>query len=148
MVKRFLNALDFIKQAIMQMFLIKNGFSPKFRKYVVGFSKVYKDFFGTQPTMGELVFNGWLEIKDKKVTDFKKMGETHARILVCATEEQWGKIQMREKKPFGKRQENKRPLLDNKTLKETFGVANEGHESEKIAEFLRKTTGKDIQTTE
>lgn len=56
--------------------------NPKFEKYISGFSKVYKEYFGTKPTMGTLVFNGWLDIKDKKVCNFKKMGEFHARLLV------------------------------------------------------------------
>ena len=64
-----------------------SGLNPKFEKYVSGFSEVYKEYFGTEPTMGELVFNGWLEIKDKKVCNFRKMGEFHARALVCAAEE-------------------------------------------------------------
>ena len=32
--------------------------NPKFEKYISGFSKIYKDYFGKEPTMGELVFNG------------------------------------------------------------------------------------------
>ena len=32
--------------------------NPKFEKYISGFSKIYKDYFGIEPTMGELVFNG------------------------------------------------------------------------------------------
>ena len=46
--------------------------NPKFEKYASGFSEVYKDYFGKEPTMGELVFNGWLGIKDKKLKNFKK----------------------------------------------------------------------------
>lgn len=61
--------------------------NPKFAKYASGFNKVYKDYFGKEPTMGVLVFNGWLDIKDKKVINFKKMGEFHARLLVSAAEE-------------------------------------------------------------
>ena len=55
---------------------------------------------------------------------------------------------MKEKHIFGKRTNKGNKLPSDKVLKETFGVVNEGHESERIAEFLRKTTGKDIQTTE
>ncbi|MBO7518737.1 MAG: hypothetical protein J6T31_06470 [Methanobrevibacter sp.] len=64
-----------------------NGLNPKFKKYASGFSKVYKDYFGEEPKMEALVFNGWLDIKDKKVLNFKEMGEFHARLLVCAAEE-------------------------------------------------------------
>ena len=65
-----------------------NGLNPKFEKYVSGFSKVYKDSFGKEPTMGEIVFNGWLGIKDKKLLNFKKMGEFHAHLLVEEKEKQ------------------------------------------------------------
>ena len=63
------------------------GLNPKFEKYIKGFKKVYKAHFDKEPTMGDYVFNGWLEIKDKKVCNFQKMGEFHARALVCAAEE-------------------------------------------------------------
>ena len=56
--------------------------NPKFEKYASGFSEVYKEYFGKEPTMGELVFNGWLEIKDKKFKDFKKAGKEHAELLI------------------------------------------------------------------
>ena len=65
-----------------------SNLNPKFEKYASGFSKVYKDYFGNEPTMGELVFNGWLDIKDKKVCNFQKMGEFHARLLVEEKEKQ------------------------------------------------------------
>ena len=65
-----------------------SNLNPKFEKYASGFSKVYKDYFGKEPTMGTLVFNGWLDVKDKKVVNFKKMGEFHARLLVEEKEKQ------------------------------------------------------------
>lgn len=59
-----------------------SGLNPKFEKYIKGFKKVYKAYFNNEPTMGDYVFNGWLGIKDKKVCNFQKMGEIHARVLV------------------------------------------------------------------
>lgn len=59
-----------------------SGLNPKFEKYVSGFSKVYKNYFGKEPTMGELVFNGWLGIKDKKLKNFEKAGKEHAELLI------------------------------------------------------------------
>ena len=32
--------------------------------------------------MGELVFNGWLGIKDKKFKNFEKAGKEHAELLI------------------------------------------------------------------
>ena len=65
-----------------------SGLNPKFEKYIKGFKKVYKAHFNKEPTMGVYVFNGWLEIKDKKVCNFQKMGEFHARLLVEEKEKQ------------------------------------------------------------
>lgn len=56
--------------------------NPKFEKYASGFSKVYKNYFGKEPTMGEIVFNGWLGIKDKKLKNFEKAGKEHAELLI------------------------------------------------------------------
>lgn len=47
---------------------------------------------------------------------------------------------MREKKPFGKRQENNRGLPKDKALKETFGVVNNGCDSKQVVDFIEKTT--------
>ena len=55
---------------------------------------------------------------------------------------------MRERKPFGKRQENKRQLPDDKILKETFGVTNNGCDSKQIVDFIRRTTGHEIKDNE
>ncbi|MBO7517854.1 MAG: hypothetical protein J6T31_01945 [Methanobrevibacter sp.] len=63
------------------------GLNPKFEKYAEGFSKVFEEYFGAKPTMGVLVFNGWLAIKDKKLKNFKKAGEEHARLLIGAAED-------------------------------------------------------------
>ena len=59
-----------------------SGLNPNFEKYASGFSEVYKDYFGKEPTMGELVFNGWLGIKDKKFKNFEKAGKEHAELLI------------------------------------------------------------------
>lgn len=59
-----------------------SGLNPNFEKYSSGFSEVYKNYFGKEPTMGELVFNGWLGIKDKKFKNFKKAGKEHAELLI------------------------------------------------------------------
>lgn len=52
---------------------------------------------------------------------------------------------MRELKPFGKRQQNKKQLPNDKKLKETFGVVNKGCDSEQIVEFIKRTTGHEIK---
>ena len=59
-----------------------SGLNPKFEKYIKGFKKVYKAYFNKEPTMGELVFNGWLGIKDKKLRNFVKAGKEHAELLI------------------------------------------------------------------
>ena len=59
-----------------------SGLNPKFEKYASGVSEVYKNYFGKSPTMGELILNGWLEIKDKKFKDFKKAGKKYAELLI------------------------------------------------------------------
>jgi hypothetical protein len=64
-----------------------SGLNPKFEKYASGFSGIYKNYFGKEPTMGELVFNGWLGIKDKKLKNFEKAGKEHARLLIGAAED-------------------------------------------------------------
>lgn len=51
---------------------------------------------------------------------------------------------MREKKKFGKRNSNSRPLPSNENLKNTFGVVNKGCDSEQIVSFIKKSCGKDI----
>ena len=54
---------------------------------------------------------------------------------------------MREQKPFGKRQENKR-LPSDKVLAETFGVTNKGCDSKQVVDFIRKTTGHKLELKE
>ena len=54
---------------------------------------------------------------------------------------------MRELKPFGKRQENKRELPDKK-LKETFAIVNKGCDSKQVVEFIKRTTGYEIEEIE
>lgn len=51
---------------------------------------------------------------------------------------------MREKKKFGKRTSEPRPLPSNENLRNTFGVVNKGCDSEQIISFINKTCGKDI----
>ena len=51
---------------------------------------------------------------------------------------------MRERKKFGKRNSNSRPLPSNVALKNTFGVVNKGCDSEQIVSFIKTTCGKDI----
>ena len=53
---------------------------------------------------------------------------------------------MREKKTFGKRQENKRELPNDKKLKETFAIVNKGCDSEQVVEFIKRTTGHEIKS--
>lgn len=52
---------------------------------------------------------------------------------------------MREIRTFGKRQTIKRPLPDNKTLQEVFGVVNKGCDSRQVVKYIRKTTNRDLQ---
>lgn len=52
---------------------------------------------------------------------------------------------MREIKTFGKRQENKRELPNDKKLKETFAIVNKGCDSEQVVEFIKRTTGHEIK---
>lgn len=52
---------------------------------------------------------------------------------------------MREKKTFGKRQENKRELPNDKKLKETFAIVNKGCDSKQVVEFIKRTTGHEIK---
>lgn len=52
---------------------------------------------------------------------------------------------MREVKPFGKRQENKRELPADKKLKETFAIVNNGCDSKQIVDFIKRTTGHRIK---
>ena len=59
-----------------------SGLNPKFEKYTSGFSKVYKEYFGKEPTMGELILHGWLDIKDKKFINFEKAGKKQAELLI------------------------------------------------------------------
>ena len=51
---------------------------------------------------------------------------------------------MREVKPFGRRQENKK-LPNDKALKDIFGVVNNGCDSKQVIDFIRKTTGHKIK---
>lgn len=51
---------------------------------------------------------------------------------------------MREAKPFGKRQQTTRSLPNDKVLKETFAVVNNGCDSQQVVDFIRKTTGHNI----
>ena len=55
---------------------------------------------------------------------------------------------MREKKQFGKRQENKRKLPSDNALKETFGIVNNGCDSKQVVDFIEKTTGYKIKESE
>ena len=48
---------------------------------------------------------------------------------------------MREIKPFGKRQENKRSLPKDEVLKTTFAIVNNGCDSKQVVDFIEKTTG-------
>ena len=57
-------------------------------------------------------------------------------------------IEMREKKQFGKRQENKRKLPSDNALKETFGIVNNGCDSKQVVDFIEKTTGYKIKESE
>lgn len=52
---------------------------------------------------------------------------------------------MREHKPFGKRQDNKRQLPSDEVLKDTFGVVNEGCDSKQIVYFIERTTGHKVK---
>ena len=51
---------------------------------------------------------------------------------------------MREKKTFGKRQENKK-VPNDKALKDVFGVVNNGCDSKQVIDFIAKTTGHRIK---
>lgn len=51
---------------------------------------------------------------------------------------------MREHKPFGKRQESKKVPSDN-SLKETFGIVNNGCDSKQVIDFIARTTGHRIK---
>ena len=64
-----------------------SGLNPKFEKYISGFSKVYKDYFNKEPTMGDYISNGWLDVKDIPGLNFEEMGKIHASVLVSAAEE-------------------------------------------------------------
>lgn len=52
---------------------------------------------------------------------------------------------MRELKPFGKRQSNGKTLPKDKVLKDTFGIVNEGCDSMQVVDFIRRTTGHTIK---
>ena len=52
---------------------------------------------------------------------------------------------MREEKPFGKRQENKKELPGDKELKEVFAIVNEGCDSKQIIGFIKRTAGHEIK---
>lgn len=52
---------------------------------------------------------------------------------------------MREEKPFGKRQENKKVLPSDNALKETFAIVNNGCDSKQIIGFIKRTTGHEIK---
>ena len=52
---------------------------------------------------------------------------------------------MREHKTFGKRQENKRKLPNDKALKDVFGVVNNGCDSKQVIDFIAKTAGHRIK---
>lgn len=54
---------------------------------------------------------------------------------------------MRERKPFGKRR-NSMLLPNNKILKDTFGVVNNGEDSNQVVKFIRINTGKNIKEKE
>ena len=54
---------------------------------------------------------------------------------------------MRETKVFGKRRNNK-VLPNNKVLKDTFGVVNNGEDSNQVVRFIRATTGRNISENE
>ncbi len=54
---------------------------------------------------------------------------------------------MREKKTFGKRQENKK-LPNDKALKDVFGVVNNGYDSKQVVDYIAKTTGHKIKESE
>lgn len=56
--------------------------NPKFEKYASGFSEVYKDYFGKEPTMGDYTFNGWLDVKDIPDLNFEEMGKIHAKKVI------------------------------------------------------------------
>ena len=56
--------------------------NPKFEEYTSGFSKVYKAHFNKEPTMGDYVFNGWLDVKDIPGLNFEEMGKIHAELLI------------------------------------------------------------------
>lgn len=59
-----------------------SGLNPKFEKYISGFSKVYKAYFNKEPTMGDYVSNGWLDVKDIPGLNFEEMGKIHAELLI------------------------------------------------------------------
>ena len=61
-----------------------SNLNPKFEKYTSGFSKVYKDYFGKEPTMKDYIFNGWLDVKDIPGLNFEEIGKIHASVLVSA----------------------------------------------------------------
>ena len=50
---------------------------------------------------------------------------------------------MRENKQFGKRRNSKK-LPDDKSLKEIFGIVNDGYESNRINDSIRKMTSHNI----
>ena len=62
--------------------------NPNFEKYIKGFKKVYKAYFNKEPTMGDYIFNGWLDVKDIPGLNFEEMGKIHASVLVSAAEEE------------------------------------------------------------
>lgn len=59
-----------------------SGLNPNFEKYIKGFEKVYKAYFNKEPTMGDYIFNGWLDIKDIPGLNFEEMGKIHAELLI------------------------------------------------------------------
>lgn len=56
--------------------------NPKFEKYIKGFKKVYKAHFNKEPTMGDYVLNGWLDVKDIPNLNLEEMGKNHASVLI------------------------------------------------------------------
>ena len=68
------------------MVLAPTGLNPKFNEYATGFSEVYIEHYKERPVMGVLVYNGWLDVKDKKLIDFYKTGKEHARSFIKRAE--------------------------------------------------------------
>ena len=52
---------------------------------------------------------------------------------------------MREKHNFGKRSSKAKPQPNTEIFKETFGITNNGCDSQQIIEFIQKTTGITIE---